>query len=102
MMAEKRVRRLFYSDEYGLTFVSVDYTWDSTLERYVSHIDTVVGPSDVPFIRTKKEYFLKEINIMKTIPLLPSLKAIICHLLSKMKYLCSYFLSLDHGYPCFL
>lgn len=74
MMAERRVRRLFYSDEYGLTFVSVDYTWDSTLERYISNIDTVVDPTDVPFIRTKKEYFLKEINVMKTIPLLQSLK----------------------------
>jgi hypothetical protein len=80
MTAERRVRRLFFSDEYGLTFVSVDHTWDATLERYISNIDTKVDSSDNPFVKTKKEYFYKEIHIMRNIPLLPSLKAscVIC------------------------
>ncbi len=76
MMAERRVRRLFFSDEYGLTFVSVDHTWDATLERYISNINTRVEASDDPFTKTKKEYFYKEIHIMRNIPLLSSLKAI--------------------------
>jgi hypothetical protein len=76
MMAERNIRRLFFCEEYGLTFVSVDHTWDATLERYISNVNTVVEPSDDPFTRTKKEYFSKEIHIMRTIPLLPSLKAI--------------------------
>ena len=75
MLADRHVRRLFFCAEYGLTFVSVDHTWDATLERYISNIDTEVKLSDDAFTKTKKEYFLKEINIMKTIPLLPSLKA---------------------------
>jgi hypothetical protein len=75
MMAEKHHRRLFFCAEYGLTFVSVDFTWDATLQRYISNIDTEVKPSDDPFTKTKKEYFLKEIHIVKTIPLLQSLKA---------------------------
>jgi len=74
MMAERNVRKLFFCEEYGLTFVSKDHTWDTTLERYISNIDTVEDPSDDQFTRTKKEYFLKEIHIMKTIPFLQSLK----------------------------
>jgi hypothetical protein len=75
MMAERRARRLFFCEEYGLTFVSVDHTWDATLERYISNINTIEDPSDDLFTKTKKEYFLKEIHIMRTIPLLQSLKA---------------------------
>ena len=74
MMADRRVRRLFFSGEYGLTFVSGDHTWDATLERYISKIDTHVEPTDDAPTKTKKEYFFKEIHIMRNIPLLPSLK----------------------------
>ncbi len=77
MMTERNARRLFFCEEYGLTFISMDHTWDATLERYISQIDTAVHPSDDQFTKTKKEYFLKEIHIMKTIPFLPSLKVMV-------------------------
>ena len=67
-------RRLFYSDEYGLSFVSRANSWEDTLKRYVEQIDTTVNPADPPFIKTKKEYFQREISIMSTIEHLPSLE----------------------------
>ena len=69
-----RARRLFYSDEYGLTLVSEAEQWEATLESYVSRIDTRVDPADSDFIRTKKEYFQREIGIMRTITHLPHLE----------------------------
>jgi hypothetical protein len=75
MMAERNIRRLFFCEEYGLTFVSVDHAWDATLERYISNIDTSVDPTDNEFTKTKKEYFLKEIHVMKCIYSLSSIQA---------------------------
>jgi hypothetical protein len=69
-----RARRLFYSDEYGLTLVSEANCWETTLERYVSRIDTKLDPADSEFIKTKKEYFQREIGIMRTISPLPYLE----------------------------
>jgi hypothetical protein len=67
-------RRLFYSNEFGLTLVSKADRWDTTLESYVSRIDTSLDPADSDFIRTKKEYFQREISIMRTIQHLPHLE----------------------------
>ena len=67
-------RRLFYSDEYGLTLVSEADHWEDTLASYVSRIDTNVEPADSDFIRTKKEYFQREISIMRTIQHLPHIE----------------------------
>ena len=65
--------RLFYSAEYGLSLVSKNDTWEATLESYVSRIDTKVEPGDGDFIKTKKEYFQREISVMRTIKDLPHL-----------------------------
>jgi hypothetical protein len=67
-------RELFYSDEYGMTLVSESDEWEATLGSYVSRIDTKVDAGDSDFVRTKKEYFQREISIMQTIPLLPHLR----------------------------
>ena len=69
-----RQRRLFYSEEYGLTLVGGADSWDSTLESYVGRIDIKEDPADSDFIKTKKEYFQREISIMRTIPHLPQLE----------------------------
>jgi hypothetical protein len=69
-----RPRRLFYSDEYGLTLVSEAESWEKTLASYVSRIDTDVKSEDSDFIKTKKEYFQREISIMRIIPHLPKLE----------------------------
>ena len=65
--------RLFYSAEYGLSLVGKSETWEATLKSYVSRIDTKVDPGDSDFIKTKKEYFQREISVMKTIEDLPKL-----------------------------
>jgi len=39
----------------------------------VSRIDTKVDPGDSDFIKTKKEYFQREISVMKTLEHLPHL-----------------------------
>ena len=65
---------LFFSGEYGLTLVSKDNSWEATLASYVSHIDTKLQPADSEFIRTKKEYFEREISIISTLQDLPHLE----------------------------
>ena len=67
-------RRLFYSDKYGLTLVSEFDIWDAAMESYVSRIDTTEEPTDSDFIKTKKDYFRREISIMRGISNLPCLK----------------------------
>ncbi len=68
------VSQLFYSEKYGMTLVGKNDTWAETLESYVSRIDTSVVASDSDFIKTKKEYFQREISIMRIIDYLPKLK----------------------------
>jgi hypothetical protein len=58
---------------YGLSLVSKSNKWEATLESYVSRIDTRVDPSDSDFIKTKKEYFQREISVMRTLEDLPKL-----------------------------
>jgi hypothetical protein len=65
--------QLFYSAEYGLSLVGKSETWEATLESYVSRIDTKVDPGDSDFIKTKKEYFQREISVMRTLEDLPKL-----------------------------
>ena len=67
-------RQVFYSKEYGLTLVSEAETWEEALESYVSRIDTTEEPTDSDFIKTKKDYFRREISIMRGISTLPCLK----------------------------
>ena len=66
--------RLFYSGQYGLSLVGKSDTWACTLESYISRIDTNVDPADSDFIKTKKEYFQREISVMRAIEDLPHLK----------------------------
>ena len=71
-------RRLFYSDEYGMTLVSQSDTWGATIKSYVGRIDISVQESDNDFIKTKKENFKREIDIMQKIDNLPQLKVCNC------------------------
>ncbi len=50
----------------------------ATCFTVTSMVDTVVVASDVDFIKTKKEYFQREISIINTIELLPKLKVSPC------------------------
>ena len=65
---------LFFSGEYGLTLVSKESSWAATMASYVSHIDTKLQPGDSEFMRTKKEYFEREISIISTLQHLPFLE----------------------------
>ena len=67
-------RGLFYSGDFGLTLVSEGYEWKATLESYVSRIDIKEDPADSDFIKTKKEYFQREISIMRDIKHLPHIE----------------------------
>ena len=67
-------RALFFSSEYGMTLVSEGYEWNATLQSYVSRIDTKIVDGDNQFIKTKKEYFQREISIMQTLPALPHIE----------------------------
>ena len=71
-------RRLFYSEEYGMTLVSQNDTWGATIKSYVSRIDISVQESDNDFIKTKKENFKREIDIMQKIAFVPQLKVCNC------------------------
>ena len=71
-------RRLFYSDEYGMTLVSQSDTWEATIKSYIGRIDIRVQESDNDFIKTKKDYFKRKISIMQTIAHLPQLKVCSC------------------------
>ncbi len=77
-MKSNAERHLFYSARYGLTLVSKNDTWAETLDNYVSRIDTSVIAGDSDSVKTKKEYFQREISIMQTIELLPKLKVWPC------------------------
>ena len=68
---EVRLRRhertLHYSSVFGITYVSRSAQWEDTLEAHVKAVDTTPLPQDSDFIRNKKEYFLKEIDVLKGI-----------------------------------
>ncbi len=67
------VRSLFYSNVYGMTYVSSKDTWEETRDCYIGSINTEERDDDPPFIKNKKEYFVKEINILKGIKFLKKL-----------------------------
>jgi hypothetical protein len=62
-----RIRSLFHSNVYGMTYVSRMDTWEETRESYIKSINTKESDDDSPFIKNKKAYFVKEINILKEI-----------------------------------
>jgi hypothetical protein len=67
------VRSLFYSNVYGVTYVSRKDTWEETRQSYIGSIDTKEREDDPPFVKNKKAYFMKEINILKGIKFLGKL-----------------------------
>jgi hypothetical protein len=60
-------RCLFYSNVYGTTFISPHSTWEATLTAYSSAIKTDIKPADSEFEKSKKTYFSKELEIMRTV-----------------------------------
>jgi hypothetical protein len=66
-------RWLFYSNVYGITYVSRKDTWEETRECYIGSISTEEREDDSPFIRNRKLNFVKEINILKGIQFLGKL-----------------------------
>jgi hypothetical protein len=69
-------RMLFHSNVYGITILSHQTTWEATRAEYVETVETLFLPenADNDKTRTKNEYFRKEIELMKTIDNLPSLR----------------------------
>eukprot|EP00291_Cryptomonas_curvata_P009532 CAMPEP_0172202078 /NCGR_PEP_ID=MMETSP1050-20130122/30413_1 /TAXON_ID=233186 /ORGANISM="Cryptomonas curvata, Strain CCAP979/52" /LENGTH=1356 /DNA_ID=CAMNT_0012879911 /DNA_START=122 /DNA_END=4192 /DNA_ORIENTATION=+ len=70
-----KTRTLFHSNVYGITFLSHQTTWEATRAEYVETVKTasLLDGTDNDQIRSKKEYFRKEVELMKTIDHLASL-----------------------------
>jgi len=68
-----RQMQMFYSNVYGITFISSEDTWKSTRSQYSQAIDTEIQESDAENVKNKKDYFKKEIELMNTIDYLSSL-----------------------------
>ena len=62
-----RARLLFHSNVYGMTYVSKNDTWEETRDCYIGSINTKESDDDSPFVKSKKAYFAKEINILRGI-----------------------------------
>ena len=58
---------LFYSNVYGITIVSEEDTWEVVRERYAASINTTRQIDDPEPVRTKKEYYIKELEVLKGI-----------------------------------
>ena len=66
-------RKLFYSNVYGITFISSGDTWELTRCAYTQAINTEIKPDDNDREKSKKLFFLKEIALISTIDYLSSL-----------------------------
>jgi hypothetical protein len=72
-------RTLHYSNVTGMTFVSRTPLWEDTRAAYIAAIDTTPHVSDAPFIKSKKEYFIKEIGVLKGIEFMGRLQVCDVH-----------------------
>ena len=68
-----RQMQMFYSNVYGITFISSEDSWKSTRIQYSDVIDTEIKDGDPDNVKNKKDYFKKEIELMNTIDYLSSL-----------------------------
>ncbi len=68
-----RQMHMFYSNVYGITFISSEDTWKATRSNYSNAIDTEIKEGDAENVKSKKDYFKKEIELMDTIDYLSSL-----------------------------
>jgi hypothetical protein len=69
----RRQMHMFYSNVYGITFISDEDTWKSARSQYSNVIDTEIKEGDAESVKSKKDYFKKEIELMDTIDYLSSL-----------------------------
>ena len=69
--AEERLclhkRTLHYSNVFGVTYISRSGLWEDTRAAYLAAVDTAPRDDDSPFVRSKKEYFLKEMAVLMRI-----------------------------------
>ena len=68
-------RTLFYSNVYGITFLSHQDTWEATRAEYIEAVKLELRPNenDDERARQKLEFFRQEVELMKTIDNLSSL-----------------------------
>ena len=71
-------RTLFHSNVYGITLLSHQTTWEATRAEYVETVGAVSlhDDNDNDKTRSKKEFFRKEVELMKTIDNLSSLSVL--------------------------
>ena len=60
-------RTLHYSNVFGVTYVSRSGLWEDTRAAYVAAIDATPRETDPPPVRSKKEYFTREIEALRGI-----------------------------------
>ena len=69
------LKTLFYSNVYGITFVSSSDTWEATRAAYSTAVESAqTHASDSQFERVKLEYFKKEVELMKAIDYMASMR----------------------------
>ena len=70
---KSEAKTLFYSNVYGITFISSSDSWEKTRSTFINLIEIDIKPEDSDFIQQKKKYFKKELDILQTIDYLGSL-----------------------------
>ena len=73
-------RFLFYSNVFGICIVSKLETWEEVRDRYAGRIGPEPRDEDPVAVRNKKEFFLKEVEILKSITYMARLSVFDVHL----------------------
>ena len=67
---------MFYSNVYGITYVSKHETWEETRAAYVEITDIVSRPGDNEVTLNKKDFFRKEIRILNELEFVGKLEGV--------------------------
>ena len=66
--------RLFYSGELGISLLGTSSSsWDEAVAAYAQNINVTADTNDSDFVRAKKESFIRELELLRGLPTLPSL-----------------------------
>jgi hypothetical protein len=74
LRANERV--MYYSNVYGITYISSCITWEETMAEHSAITNTVDQPGDSELVRKKKKLFREEIGILKTIAYMGRLEGV--------------------------
>jgi len=67
---------MYYSNVYGITYISTSNTWDETRAEYSQTANMADQPGDSDFLRKKKTLYRKEIEILRNIAFIGKLEGV--------------------------